>query len=73
MSNEALDILVAAYPEQLATHDDQYLIWKDGTRQPLSDGQPNKTFDELLSHPSITDQFEIRYRLGPADHPAVRQ
>jgi D-alanyl-D-alanine carboxypeptidase len=63
-SDEALDVLVRAYPEQLAAHDGQQLIWKDGTRQPISDGRPNKTFDELLNHPSIIDQFEIPYRLG---------
>ena len=62
-SDEALDVLVRAYPEQLAAHDGQQLIWKDGTRQPISDGRPNKTFDELLNHPSIIDQFEIPYRL----------
>jgi len=55
---------MAAYPEHLASHDDQNLVWKDGTRQPLSDGQKNKTFDDLLNHPSIIDQFKIRYRLG---------
>lgn len=65
MSDEALDVLVAAYPEQLAAHDDQYLVWKDGTRQQLSDGQPNKTFEDLLNQPSIVDQFAIRYPLGP--------
>ena len=63
-SDVVLDVLVRAYPEQLAAHDGQHLIWKDGTRQPISDGRPNKTFDELLNHPSIIDQFEIPYRLG---------
>lgn len=42
MSDAALDVLVAAYPDQLATHDDQDLVWKDGTRQPLSDGQTKR-------------------------------
>jgi D-alanyl-D-alanine carboxypeptidase-like protein len=65
LADPALDILVAAYPEQLAAHDDQNLVWKDGTRQPLSDGQAKTTFDDLLNHPSIVDQFAIRYRLGP--------
>src|SRR5205085_12402960 len=36
----ALDALVRAYPEQLAGYDPTYLIWRDGTRMPLSDGQP---------------------------------
>jgi hypothetical protein len=64
VADEALDSLVAAYPEQLSGYDDRHLIWKDGTRQVSSDGQSNKTFEELLSHPSIVDQFEIPYRLG---------
>jgi hypothetical protein len=72
MSDPALDVLVAAYPEQLAAHDDQDLVWKDGTHQPLSDGQSKKTFDDLLNRPSIVDQFAIRYRLGPqATAPSV--
>jgi len=62
--DEALDVLVAAYPEHLAGYDEHDLIWKDGTRQALSDEQPNKPFDALLEHPSIMDQFAIPYRLG---------
>src|SRR5260221_2073086 len=74
MSDAALDLLVAAYPEQSASHDDQNLVWKDGTRQPLSDRQTQKTFDDLLNHPSIVDQFAIPYRLGPQTaSPSVNQ
>ena len=65
MSDITLDILVAAYPDQLASYDDQNLVWKDGTRQALSDGQTKKPFDDLLNHPSIVDQFAIPYPLGP--------
>ena len=65
VGGEPLDILVAAYPEQLSSYDDHDLIWKDGTHQALLDGQPQKTFEELLDHPSIVDQFAIPYRLGP--------
>src|SRR5207247_3065411 len=32
--------------------------------QPRSYGQTKNTFDDLLNHPSIVDQFAIRYRLG---------
>jgi hypothetical protein len=64
-SEEMLDVLVAAYPDQVSGYDDHDLIWKDGTRQALLDRQPKKTFEELLNHPSIVDQFEIPYRLGP--------
>jgi hypothetical protein len=68
-AQSALDVLVAAYPDQLAGHDDHDLIWKDGTRLPVSDDHPQKTFDELLNHPSISDQFAIPYRLGPIKAP----
>ena len=63
-ADEALDVLVAAYPAHLAAHDNQYLVWKDGARQRLSDGQPNKSFDDLLNHPSLVDQLAIPYPLG---------
>jgi D-alanyl-D-alanine carboxypeptidase len=62
--DEAFDILAAAYPQQLAGHDERYLVWGDGTRQPLSDGRSSKSFEELMNHPSILDQFAIPYRLG---------
>jgi hypothetical protein len=52
-ADEALDALVRAYPEQLAGYDATSLIWRDGTRMPLSDGQP-----------SILDQIRLRYPAG---------
>jgi hypothetical protein len=60
----ALDALVRAYPEQLAGYDDTYLIWRDGTRMPLSDGQPNKSFEEMLRRGSILDQMRLPYPAG---------
>jgi hypothetical protein len=60
----ALDVLVAAYPDHLQAHDGQILIWKDGTRMPVSDGRSDKSFEELLANPSILDQFSIPYPLG---------
>jgi hypothetical protein len=65
-----LDALVAAYPDQLAGYDARDLIWKDGTRMPISDGRA-KTFDELLSDPDIEDQFAIPYPLGPVTKPPM--
>jgi hypothetical protein len=62
----ALDALVAAYPDQLAGYDDKELIWKDGTRMPVSDGRKDKSFEELLNRPDIEDQFAYPYPLGPA-------
>jgi D-alanyl-D-alanine carboxypeptidase len=63
-ADPALDALIAAYPDFLAGNDANDLIWKDGTRMPVSDGRPNKTFDQLLDNPSIADQFVFRYPLG---------
>ena len=59
-----LDALVQAYPEQLAGYSGSYLIWRDGTRMPLSDGQPNKSFEEMLRHGSILDQMRLPYPAG---------
>lgn len=63
-ADPALDALVAAYPDQLASYDDKDLIWKDGTRMPLAVGEPNKSFQDLLDRPDLVDQFAIPYRLG---------
>jgi hypothetical protein len=63
--NAALDALVRAYPEQLAGYDGADLVWRDGTRMPLSDGQPHKSFEEMLRHGSILDQISLPYPAVP--------
>ncbi|MGH9331068.1 MAG: M15 family metallopeptidase [Vicinamibacterales bacterium] len=60
-----LDALVAAYPDHLAGHEDNELIWKDGTRMPISDGVEGKSFDQLLDTADIDDMFAIPYVPGP--------
>jgi hypothetical protein len=60
----ALDALVRAYPDFLVGYDATDLIWRDGTRMPLSDGQPAKSFDEMLRHGSILDQIRLPYPAG---------
>jgi hypothetical protein len=60
----ALDALIRAYPEQLAGYDSTHLIWRDGTRMPLSDEQPQKSFEEMLRHGSILDQIRLPYPMG---------
>jgi hypothetical protein len=62
-ANEALDALVAAYPDHLAGYDATDLIFKDGTRMRITDKR-KKTFDEMLDDPDILDQFAIPYPLG---------
>jgi hypothetical protein len=63
-ADPALDALIRAYPQQLAGYDSVYLIWRDGTRMPLSDGQPHKTAEEMLRHGSILDQISLPYPSG---------
>jgi hypothetical protein len=64
-----LDVLVRAYPDMLATHDDKTLTWKDGTSMPVSDGRDDKSFEDKLRHPSIRDQLSIPYVAGPPAKP----
>jgi hypothetical protein len=68
-ADPALDALVAAYPDHLARYEGNDLIWKDGTRMPISDGRADKPFQQLLDHPDIKDQFVYRYPLGPEVKP----
>ena len=76
-SAEELEALVRAYPDHLAGYDAANLIWRDGTRMPLSDGPAAKSFAEMLRHGSLLDQLRLRYPagataaavLGPDDDP----
>jgi D-alanyl-D-alanine carboxypeptidase len=61
---DALDALVRAYPDQLAGYDSVDLIWRDGSRMPLSDGRPAKGFAEMLRHGSLLDQLRLHYPAG---------
>jgi hypothetical protein len=60
----ALDALVRAYPDYLAGYDSTDLIWRDGTRMPLSDTRPAWSFAEMLRHGSILDQIRLPYPAG---------
>jgi hypothetical protein len=68
-TSAVLDALVAAYPDSLARHDGAAIYWRDGTRMPVSDGIANKSFDQLLRHASILDQFHLAYPRGALAHP----
>ena len=63
-ATEALDALVAAYPQMLARHDGERIYWRDGTLMLASDGKAEKSFDQLLKDASILDQFHLPYRRG---------
>jgi len=67
--DSSLDALVRAYPDFLIGHDDTVLIWKDGTRMPVSDGRSDKSFEEKLRAASILDQLSVRYPKGPLERP----
>lgn len=66
LADSGLDVLVAAYPDRLASYSDTELVWKDGTRMPLGRAQPNLPFDERLNRASIRDQLAIPYPLSGA-------
>ena len=65
-----MDILVSSYPNFLARHEGDELVWKDGTRTKFDDGKGNKSFDELLNDPSPKDMFYYPYPTGGAAVPA---
>lgn len=67
------DALVRAYPDHIAGRDNAALVWRDGTRQDLSDGKPDKSFDAKLRDASLLDQLSIPYRKGRPTKPPAPQ
>jgi hypothetical protein len=63
-ANGPIEALLHAYPGELAGFDGTDLIWRDGTRMPVSDGHPEKSLDEMIRHGSILDQFRFPYPAG---------
>ncbi len=59
-----MNILVANYPDFLAGHQGNVIIWKDGTHMPFDDGIQNKSFPDLVNQPSIKDMFYTPYKSG---------
>jgi hypothetical protein len=53
--------LLRAYPDALASFDGTNLIWRDGTRMPVGDGQPEKSMEEQIRNGSILDQLRLVY------------
>ncbi|TPQ33826.1 hypothetical protein C2U70_18510 [Bradyrhizobium guangdongense] len=66
IADPALDALLAAYADRLASYSEDELIWKDGSRMPLGRLQPNLPFEQRLNQASIRDQFAIPYPLSGA-------
>jgi hypothetical protein len=69
----SVDDLLRAYPDSLARFDATNLIWRDGTRMPVSDGQPNKSMEEQLRNGSILDQLRLVYPAGAPLLPPPQQ
>jgi hypothetical protein len=63
------DALTHAYPDQIAGRDDVGIIFRDGTRQNLSDGRTDKSFDEKLRNASLLDQLSLPYPKGALTQP----
>lgn len=61
--------LVAAYPDHLARVDGDTLVWTDGTRMPLDDGQGVKSFADWLERPDLEDMLQWPYPAGAAVTP----
>ncbi len=58
--------LLTAYPDHLSHIDGKDLVWRDGTRMAIDDGQPAKSHPDLLSRPDLKDMFRVPYPAGPA-------
>jgi len=56
--------LVRAYPDFLDRIDGNELVWKDGTRMRIDDGEGKKTFEAMLVRPDIKDMFAMTYPIG---------
>lgn len=57
-------LLVKAYPDFLDRVEGNDLVWKDGSRMPIDEGQNKSDFDALLNSGDIKDQFYATYPLG---------
>ena len=69
----SVDALLRAYPDALAGFDGIGLIWRDGSRMPVDDGQPDKSMEEQLRHGSILDQLRLSYPAGELLLPPPQQ
>jgi uncharacterized protein YjbJ (UPF0337 family) len=71
--NDALDRLVAAYPEYLVPSEQPNVVrWKDGTETPFDDGIVKTDFEDLLNRASLKDQMSMPYPAGwPVEAPGV--
>jgi hypothetical protein len=59
-----MDALLRAYPDALESFDGTYLVWRDGTRMPVDDGQSGKSMEAQIRDGSILDQMRLPYPAG---------
>jgi len=69
--DEAGRRLKVAYPEHIASVEGGAVVWRDGTRLAIDDGQGAKSFKDLLRAPDLQDIFAIPYPTGALLPPAV--
>jgi hypothetical protein len=62
-ANMLMARLVSAYQDFFSGHDDNNLIWRDGSKMGFDDGA-EKSFQERLEHPDIEDMFAVAYPLA---------
>ncbi len=63
-ADSILSALVSSYPDHLSSYDNNTIIWHNGKRMPVSDGGPDKSFEQRLARPGIKDQFALAYPVG---------
>jgi D-alanyl-D-alanine carboxypeptidase len=59
-----MDALVKAYPDFLAGHEANAIVWRDGTRMAFDDGKGARPFEAMLDPPDLKDMFYAAYPLG---------
>jgi D-alanyl-D-alanine carboxypeptidase len=64
-----LDRLVKAYPDWIASRDNDYVVLRNGAKFAISDHRANKSFDDLVEHPDIDDMFYAPYPAGSIPKP----
>ena len=55
--------LMKTYPSQIVGFNDNYLLFKDGSKL-IYDDKKSKSFQELLGNPDVEDQFKFAYKKG---------
>ncbi|MEO8651160.1 MAG: M15 family metallopeptidase [Hyphomicrobiaceae bacterium] len=63
--------LLDAYPQFLERRDGNALVWRDGKRMTIDDGQGPKTPVARLDAPDLKDMLTTAYSLGETPPPAV--